>query len=79
MNNLTVCCGYCAGSGRVKLAAVYSKTLELLKKHPGLNGAQLAKLAKCKPAAMANRLVAIEKHGLARSQRSGVEKKWTAI
>lgn len=76
----TIPCGHCRGTGRIELTGIYAETLALLKKQrKPLNGAALAKLAGCKATAMNNRLVALEKHGLAEGILYGRERLWRAI
>lgn len=70
-------CTHCQGTGTIQLTGVYAETLTLLISHPGLNGAALAKLAKCKATAMNNRLKALERHGVATGKRFGREIVWT--
>jgi hypothetical protein len=73
-------CGCCGGTGRVPLGIQQGKTLDLLRKQTELmNGAQLAKLAKCSNEAMCNRLVQLEEYGLAKSARYGRERLWEAV
>jgi MarR family len=69
-----ISCSHCNGEGYVEMTGVYAKTLELLRKQPApLNAVELAKLAKCNPTAMNNRLARLEGHGLAERQRYGRE------
>lgn len=72
-------CSHCAGEGWVELTGTYAETLALLREQPtALNGAELAKLAKCNPTAMNNRLVWLEGQGLAERKRNGKESLWRA-
>lgn len=72
-------CSHCAGEGYIELTGIYAKTLGLLRALPAaLNGAELAKLAKCNPTAMNNRLVWLEGQGLAERRRNGKESLWRA-
>jgi hypothetical protein len=72
-------CWQCGGHGHVELSGVYSDTLDLLRRqNTPLSGSALSKLAGCSNESMCNRLRAIERHGLARSKRSGKERLWTA-
>ena len=69
---LRIPCGQCKGSGEMPLGSVYMETLLLLRKQKTpLNGAALARLAGCKPTAMANRLARLVKLGLARAEPDG--------
>ena len=70
-------CPYCGRTGIVELTGVYAETLALLiEQNQELNGAALARLAGCKPEAMANRLVALQRMGLALGRRHGRERLW---
>jgi hypothetical protein len=71
-----VVCTHCEGTGSVELTGIYADTLALLIRCPGLNGAELAKIAGCKPTAMNNRLIGLEVKGVARGERYGREIKW---
>jgi hypothetical protein len=72
-------CSHCGGEGFIELTGVYAKTLDLLRKQrAALNGSALAKIAKCNPTAMNNRLVWLESQGLAERQRNGKESLWKA-
>ena len=65
-------CNYCDGTGVVKLTGVWADTLALLRQHGReVAGADLARVAKCQATAMCNRLVALERLGLATSRRYG--------
>jgi hypothetical protein len=76
----TVPCGHCGGAGRLELTGVYAETLDLLRRQQAeVNGAQLAKLAGCTNMAMCNRLVALERNGLATSRRYGQQRLWKAV
>ena len=71
-SEIRVCCGQCAGTGRVALTGEYLATLIELAKQPGeLSGADLARKMGVKNEAMCNRLAALEKHGLVTSRRHG--------
>lgn len=69
-------CPHCNGNGVVPLTGVYAETLDLLFSNPGLNGAQLARLAGCKETAMNNRLKALERHGVAKGRQHGRQIIW---
>ena len=72
-------CSHCDGEGFVELTGIYAETLSLLRGVPAnLNGAELAKLANCKPTAMNNRLAWLEGQGLAERTRHGKESLWKA-
>jgi hypothetical protein len=48
MKKPTVSCGVCGGLGRVELSDVYTETLSILRKqHAPVNGAELARQARC--------------------------------
>jgi hypothetical protein len=75
-----VSCAHCEGRGTVPLGVKHNETLELLRKQTDLvNGAQLAKLAKCSNEAMCNRLVELEEYGFATSARYGRERLWQVV
>lgn len=71
-----VVCTHCGGTGSIELTGVYAETLALVIRKPGLNGAALAKIAKCKACAMCNRLVALERMGLVYAQQHGRQRLW---
>jgi len=72
-----VSCTHCQGTGTIELTGVYAETLSILIRNPGLNGAALAKIARCKDTAMNNRLKALECHGVATGKRYGRQILWT--
>lgn len=73
-------CEHCQGRGRVKLSALFTQTLAVVRKYPGLSGAKLAR--KLPPAqrpsgeAMCNRLRALHQMGLVTFIQEGREKRW---
>lgn len=70
-------CPHCRGTGRLQLTGVYLRTLELLGEQSGpVNGSALAKAAGCKATAMNNRLIALERLGLAVGRRDGRQRLW---
>lgn len=69
-------CTRCNGTGSTEITGVYAETLALLICNRGLNGAELATIAGCKPTAMNQRLKALEKLGVAKGQKYGREIKW---
>ncbi len=72
-------CGYCNGAGRVPLSGVYQRTLDLLRKQDNpISGHALARIAKCKGAAMCNRLVMLERYHFVMSKRFGREHRYVA-
>jgi biotin operon repressor len=74
-----VACPCCGGEGRVELTGTYRETLALLKRQRAeVNGAALARLAGCQETAMNNRLVRLERLGLAVGRRHGRERLWRA-
>jgi hypothetical protein len=79
----TICsvhCGTCKGTERVRLSGIYAETYTLLvrQKQP-VTGAFLATVAGCKGPAMANRLVRLERYGLASGERYGRCRRWVAL
>lgn len=72
-------CPHCNGRGTVVLSGVHADTLALVRKQPGLNGAQLAAIAKCKATAMNNRLQYLRKFGLVGCDEYGREKLWAVV
>ena len=75
----TIPCGCCRGTGRIPLTGRYAETLALLRKQKReVSGAELARLAGIRGEAMCNRLVPLERHGLATSRRDGVRRMWKA-
>jgi hypothetical protein len=72
-------CRHCGGRGEIALTGVYAETLQLVKKNPRLNGAQLAAIAGCKPTAMNNRLARLQLYGMLDSQLYGRSILWTAV
>lgn len=65
-------CETCKGTGQKLLTGVYMETLVLLRRQRvAVYPAALAAMMKCKPEAMANRLSALERMGLATSERYG--------
>ncbi len=72
-------CTSCGGTGRVELTGVLAETLAVLRRQEApINGANMAYLAGCTNMAMCNRLVALERLGLATSTRYGRERRWVA-
>ena len=71
-------CGYCKGSGVRPVGKEYASTLQQLKRHPGVNGSELAVWLGCTPEAAANRLAYLERLGLATGERRGREIIWKA-
>lgn len=73
-------CNHCGGEGEIELTGTYAETYALLRKQKvEQNGAALAHMAGCKPTAMANRLQALYRHGLANYRTVGRSKFWRAI
>lgn len=71
-------CTRCRGTGQIEVTGEYADTLRLLKRQrKEINGADLARLAGIKGPAMNNRLVALEKLGLAFGRWSGQERLWS--
>ncbi len=72
-------CSHCKGKGRIQLTGVHADTLKLLRKQSkALNGVELAKIARCQPTAMNNRLAWLESQGLAKRTRYGRDSFWRA-
>ncbi len=71
-----VVCTRCCGTGSIELTGVYAETLALVIRHPGLNGAALAKKAGCQATAMNNRLKALERLGVAVGKKFGRQIIW---
>jgi len=68
----TVNCPCCKGAGRIELTGVYADTLALLTSHgKEATGAELSKVAGCKPTAMNNRLARLQDMGLVESRQYG--------
>lgn len=80
MRQILVKCHACHGLGQLKLNGKYADTLRLLVKHPGITGADLARIEAegCKATAMNNRLAYLERQGLATSTRYGKLRLFTA-
>lgn len=72
-----VVCTRCGGTGAVELTGVYADTLALVIRHPCLNGAELARKAKCKATAMNNRLKRLEELGVVCGKIYGRQIVWT--
>ena len=73
-------CPCCKGTGKVEMSGVYGKTWALLKRQRReINGAALARLAGCQATAMNNRLVRLQKLGLAIGRWHGRERLWRAV
>lgn len=74
-----ITCSHCGGEGQIELTGIHADTFTLLRNQPAsLNGVDLAKLAKCNPTAMNNRLAYLERQGLAERKRYGRESTWKA-
>lgn len=72
-------CSHCDGEGYIELTGIHADTLRLLREQSAqLNGVELAKLAKCNPTAMNNRLAYLERNGLAERTRYGSQSLWRA-
>lgn len=73
-------CCRCGGAGRIPLTGVYLATYRLLARQVGpINAATLAALAGCAGTTMANRLVRLERLGLAVGEWNGRERLWEAV
>ena len=73
-------CTRCRGTGKVELTGEYAETYALLLRQKAhLSGADLARLSRVKPTAMNNRLVAIERMGLAIGSTHGRKRLWRAV
>jgi DNA-binding transcriptional ArsR family regulator len=71
-------CPHCSGAGRIALTGVYLVTFMALADAGETTGAKLARGLGAKPTAVNNRLVALERHGLATSRRWGRERLFRA-
>lgn len=72
LNEATVECGHCKGTGRMELTGEYLTTfIELAKLGGEATGAELGRTMGVKGPAMNNRLAILEKHGLLQSRRWG--------
>lgn len=72
-------CPTCKGGGTVEITGQYADTLVLLRSQKQeLNGAQLARIAGIKETAMNNRLVGLERFGLASGRWYGRQRLWSA-
>ncbi len=76
---LDVSCPHCQGSGLRKVTGAYFRTYQLVEANPRLNGAQLAAIAKVKPTAMNNRLMAMSRLGLLQFEEDGRQKLWWIV
>jgi hypothetical protein len=73
-------CPCCSGTSFVELAPVYLETLAALEVQPGeITGVGLARIMGCTGRAMANRLVALERSGVALGRRIGRVRLWKAV
>lgn len=69
---VTIRCHLCKGTGLAVLTGEYLDTfLKLAEATQEMSGADMARLMGVPPTAMNNRLVALERHGLATSRRYG--------
>lgn len=74
-----ITCGLCGGKGRIELTGEYHETLCMLRRErEEITGAALGRKAGIAPTAMCNRLVALEKHGLAVGRWFGRKRLWRA-
>lgn len=79
MTTFTIKCSKCKGTGLVKGSGVFADTYKLLRRQRAeKTGAELARIAGCKPTAMNNRLVWLEHHGMAVGRAYGRSRYWTA-
>lgn len=83
MPGYVVKCKQCNGKGHVPLTGVYLETLLLLltrtaKGLPTVANQQADEWG-CKATALNQRLIALEKHGLARSERYGRQRRFWAV
>jgi hypothetical protein len=83
MKPTAVKCSHCSGRGTVTLSGVYAETLNglrrLCKSYGYVVANRDAKLFGCKPTALNNRLAALERHGLARSEKFGRQRRFVAV
>jgi DNA-binding transcriptional ArsR family regulator len=81
---ISIPCKRCFGSGHTPVTGIYYDTLMLCRdvdlgkiiewESREMTAAELAKVAKCKPTAMSNRLANLERMGLMTSRRCGVRR-----
>lgn len=77
---IPVPCPRCHGCGTVELVGVHAETLALLRAQAvERNGAALARLAGVAPTAMNNRLIVLERLGLATGRQAGRQRLWRAV
>lgn len=71
-------CGYCQGTGQIKVTGVYAETYAILRKlrRPVVAGRD-AELFGCSPTALNNRLAWLESNGFAMSKRFGRERRYS--
>lgn len=83
MNKVNHKCRTCNGTGKVELSGKYAETYHLLKmitSKAGITSTELAsRVSGCTAVAMCNRLDALEKLGLAKSERFGKKRLFKAI
>jgi Mn-dependent DtxR family transcriptional regulator len=76
----TIRCAHCRGKGAVPLSGVYMETWAALRRQKErVSGADLARLMGVPETAMNNRLVALERHGLAEGEAYGRKRLWRAM
>ena len=74
-------CPHCSGEGYVRLSGIYLETLKGLRRWCARPGRYVVSNRDawwfcCKATALNNRLAALEKHGLARSEKFGRERRF---
>lgn len=80
VKSLAVKCSHCNGTGIVTLNGRYADTWKMLNRYTRpITGAELAREMYVAHTAMCNRLVVLEKLGLADGERYGRERRWMAL
>lgn len=81
MAKVMVPCGHCQGCGQVELTGDHLLTLQILMEQAGeVSGADMARIiGSVTNEAMCNRLVILERYGLATSRRWGPKRLYKAV
>lgn len=77
--SIKVVCSRCKGVGSLVLNGCYMDTLVALASHEPITGSGLAQEMGIAGNAMCNRLVALERLGLARGERYGRTRTWRIV
>jgi hypothetical protein len=80
----TICCSACSGTGRVQVTGVYLETLHQLRHRCADGGYVIAhrdagNYFDCAATALNNRLAWLEKHGFARSEKYGKQRRFFPV